>query len=262
MSAGDLGELREAVRLSVSPGGAVSRAIFVPECVSTQDIARTDPSGPGLVVVAGRQTGGRGRLGRRWADTGEQGVAATLVLDARRFDSGTLSLLAGLAAWRSVQAHVPAGVRLGVRWPNDVVERGAGRKIAGVLIEVAHGRALVGIGVNVGQAAWPVELEGRAVSLAQLGSAATRGEVVATLVREFNAIHSACEGNGAEAFVKEWRQGDTLTGTRQRFVWNGVRHEGVVVDLDPTHAITLADDTRGVVRLPALTTSLLHDEST
>ncbi len=260
MSADDLDALRGALLSAVVPGAAVSRVLVVPECASTQDIARRDPSGPGLVVVAGRQTGGRGRLGRRWADTGQEGVAATLVLESRRLDPGVLSLLAGLAAWRSVRAFVPTGVQLGVRWPNDVVERDAVRKVAGVLIEVADGRALVGIGINVSQAVWPEELAGRAVSLAQLGSKAPRSEAAAGLVREFNRTLSQHGAGETERLVREWAECDVLIGTRRRFVHGGVEYAGVVVKVDPTNAITLTDDSRGTVCLPALTTSLVHEE--
>ncbi|MEE9131785.1 MAG: hypothetical protein V3T84_17375, partial [Phycisphaerales bacterium] len=63
-----------------SDGEVLGRAIVIRETASTQDAARRLGAQPGDVVVAWRQTAGRGRLGRRWADTREDGVALSIVL--------------------------------------------------------------------------------------------------------------------------------------------------------------------------------------
>lgn len=250
----DVRAMQAALDAAIARGGTpVDRAVVVPACGSTQDEARRRCEGrAGLVVVAGRQTAGRGRLGRSWADTSHLGLAATIVVPAG--DPGTLALAAGVAALRCVQAAGASGV--GVRWPNDVVERGgAGRKIAGVLIEAAAGVALVGIGVNVRQreADWPTDLRGRAASLAALGSGVDRPAAAVLLV---DALGEALR-SGPDQLAAAWRDADTLIGTRQSFDHDGRRYSGLVSGIDPTSEIELRTD-RGVVRLPALTTSLVH----
>jgi BirA family biotin operon repressor/biotin-[acetyl-CoA-carboxylase] ligase len=225
------------------------------EAGSTQDEAHRLASGrPGLVVLAERQGAGRGRLGRVWDQRGELGLAMTAVLDATPVE--TLSLAVGLAVARALDELVYP--TWGLRWPNDVVEpvSGGGRKIAGVLIEVRDRLPIVGIGVNVYQKAqdFPAPLQRSAVSASQLGSRATRLELAAGVLRALETTLAM----DAPALARQWVQRDVLTGTRQAFIHAATRVEGVVESIDPTHEIVVRTAEGMVVRLPALTTSLLH----
>jgi len=108
------------------------------------------------VVMAERQTGGRGRRGRTWVSP----LAAHLYLSvARSFGGGLarlsgLSLVAGVAVAQALHASGFEGVRL--KWPNDVVIAGPEglRKLGGLLIEgsgehAGPARAVIGLGLNV-----------------------------------------------------------------------------------------------------------------
>ena len=108
------------------------------------------------ILMAERQTGGRGRRGRVWASP----LAAHLYLSvARGFGGGLarlggLSLVAGVAVAEALQATGFEGVRL--KWPNDVVIAGPEglRKLGGLLIEgggehAGPARAVIGLGLNV-----------------------------------------------------------------------------------------------------------------
>jgi BirA family biotin operon repressor/biotin-[acetyl-CoA-carboxylase] ligase len=100
------------------------------------------------LLVAERQTAGRGRLGRGWQSDMEAGLSTltfSLGLPLQPADWSGLSLAVGLAV---VQSLHPA---LKLKWPNDVWLDG--RKLAGILIEttsVGEVRyAVIGIGVNL-----------------------------------------------------------------------------------------------------------------
>src|SRR5215213_8668179 len=106
----------------------------------------------GVVLVADHQTAGRGRLGRRWeAPPGSSLLVSVLVRPDVPVDRGHLvTMAAGLAASDACQAV--AGVRPGLKWPNDLVVDDA--KLAGLLAEsVVEGDALralvVGMGLNL-----------------------------------------------------------------------------------------------------------------
>jgi BirA family biotin operon repressor/biotin-[acetyl-CoA-carboxylase] ligase len=101
-----------------------------------------------IVLVAVRQTAGRGRLGRDWQSDTQQGLATltfSLGLPLRPSDWSGLSLAVGLAV---VQSLHPA---LKLKWPNDVWLED--RKLAGILIETTSvgdvRYAVIGIGVNL-----------------------------------------------------------------------------------------------------------------
>lgn len=270
----EIQDWRDAIESLIRERGlkVVDRAAVFRETLSTQDAARGLAGGrPGLVVVAGRQSGGRGRLGRSWADTSSMGMAATFVVEMRPDSAGRLSAGGGVAACLAVEAGLERSVgggesavaRVGLRWPNDVVERagdgegsGGGRKIAGVLIESGDGVALVGIGINVGQDEndWPDELRGRAVSLRQLGSAASRLEVILALIERFDRVMAMSDAQ----VERWWSEREVLLGSVRTFEHNGVRHTGVVEAIGVSIGVVLGTPA-GRVELPALTTSLVHE---
>lgn len=106
----------------------------------------------GRVLVADHQTAGRGRLGRRWeAPPGSALLVSVLVRPSLPVARAHLvTMAAGLAA--SDACDAVAGVRPGLKWPNDLVVDDA--KLAGLLAEsVVDGEALralvVGMGLNV-----------------------------------------------------------------------------------------------------------------
>jgi BirA family biotin operon repressor/biotin-[acetyl-CoA-carboxylase] ligase len=122
------------------------------ETDSTMDRAReraeSDAPLP-AVVVADRQTRGRGRRGASWWQA-EGSLAASVAYDSADL-GGTeplsrWSLACGIAVAEAVRAIEPS-IDARVRWPNDV-EAGS-RKLAGILVETARGgRVIFGIGVN------------------------------------------------------------------------------------------------------------------
>lgn len=115
------------------------------------------------LLVAERQTAGRGRLGRTWhtaicATRGDvPALTFSVALPVQRPDWSGLSLVVGLAVVQAIQVLAGGPVAgLGLKWPNDVWREG--RKLAGILIESAAlpnqtgmgGRwAVVGIGINL-----------------------------------------------------------------------------------------------------------------
>jgi BirA family biotin operon repressor/biotin-[acetyl-CoA-carboxylase] ligase len=116
----------------------------VEETATTQRMLPPDAA-HGAVALAERQTAGRGRLGRTWTDSALMfSVALYPPPPVARWPELTL-----------VAAHAVAGA-IGdgatIKHPNDVLVDG--RKAAGILAE-ATARVVLGVGINVGGAAWP-----------------------------------------------------------------------------------------------------------
>ncbi len=136
------------------------KIIKLREVSSTNDYARSiaEEVPEGTVVIAGKQTAGKGRKGRRWLSP-EGGLWMSVVLkpgfvDPRIVFVGPLSLVDTLADF---------GIPSGIKWPNDVWV--AGKKIAGVLVEgKGEEYVVVGIGLNVNNPI-PDELRDTAVSM-------------------------------------------------------------------------------------------------
>jgi BirA family biotin operon repressor/biotin-[acetyl-CoA-carboxylase] ligase len=127
------------------------------ECASTNALlqARAAQGAPaGSVLVAKRQTAGRGRRGRVWVSSPEDSLTFSLLWHWRKDAKLTgLSLAVGLALHRAL--HTLGGRDLGLKWPNDLLYCGqnGAAKLAGILIElvsVTRGVAsIIGVGVNL-----------------------------------------------------------------------------------------------------------------
>jgi len=147
------------------------------------------PVGHGTAVVAKRQTAGRGQRGRRWEAPPGEGLLASFVLHphlplARQPE---FNMAVAVAVAGALQGLLP-GKAVRVKWPNDVVI--GGKKTAGILIEnslrgTVWSAAVVGVGINVLQTAFPPELPNAGSLRTAAGGAGFRVEDV------FEAVHRA-----------------------------------------------------------------------
>lgn len=183
----------------------------------------------GLVVVADYQSAGRGRFDRRWEAPPGTSLLFSVLLrpvnlqaEHRHLAVATLSLAVVDAA------EGLTGVKLSLKWPNDILSMD-GRKVAGVLAEVVGEAVVVGVGVNVSWAppgaASLEELAGVQVERDRLLEAALqhlercygRWEEVARLYKERLATL------GREVVVR-LAAGETVEGTAEE-----VQEDGTLV---------------------------------
>jgi BirA family transcriptional regulator, biotin operon repressor / biotin---[acetyl-CoA-carboxylase] ligase len=137
----------------------------------------------GAIVVAGEQTEGRGRLGRRWL--APAGTSLLCSLQLRPTVPGErLPELTGVAARACADAIAAvSGLEPVLKFPNDVLLDG--RKVAGVLAEAREGRVVLGMGVNVNLAEdqLPQEVDRPATSLlVETGRELDRAELLVELL--------------------------------------------------------------------------------
>ncbi len=118
-------------------------------------------------LSAERQTAGRGRMGRHWVSPPGNLYASGLVrLRPGDPAAATLALVTAVALHEAIAIFAP-GVALMLKWPNDVLARGA--KLGGILLERAGEAVVIGVGVNL--AHHPDGLDRPVTSLAALGIA-------------------------------------------------------------------------------------------
>lgn len=191
---------------------------------STNDLAR-ECAAEGveplpLLIVADEQTAGRGRGANRWW-TGEGSLACSLLLDVDHpaFDlsrSPLVSLAVAVAVVQTVAPRLPRHT-VGIHWPNDVFV--AGRKLAGVLVEVLRGRRMiVGIGLNLNSSLRdaPMPVKKRATTLLELtGAEHDRTNVLLDLLAHLeNGLEqwaAAPDRTAAEADRLCLQRGETLS---------------------------------------------------
>jgi BirA family biotin operon repressor/biotin-[acetyl-CoA-carboxylase] ligase len=171
---------------------------FLAECPSTQREIDGDEA-EGTTVATDHQTHGRGRLGRTWEAPPGTSLLFSVLLRPRPPMAlwPELSLVAGDAVAAALREET--GVAAELSHPNDVLV--AGRKLAGILPEATAGRVVLGIGVNVNQAAGelPSETPKPSTSLrAETGREWRRAPLLAAILLElerrydsWQELHSA-----------------------------------------------------------------------
>jgi BirA family biotin operon repressor/biotin-[acetyl-CoA-carboxylase] ligase len=209
----------------------------------------------GTVVVADAQSAGRGRLGRTWHTAPGKSLALSVLL-RQGCEPPALHLLPLAAGLVVAEALEVLGARPSLKWPNDVLLEG--RKVAGVLCEARRGAAVVGVGVNLGQAAadFPGELSATAISLEQAGGPTSGGcptareDVAAAFLDALEARWDALRQDGPAALLEAWRGRATFWGELVTVRLSDGEVRGVARGLDGAGALrlALADGTETAVR--------------
>lgn len=216
-------------RLADAAGRFDVDALDVCDSTSSEAMRRADHGAPsGSVIVADRQTAGRGRRGREWLSEPEASLTFSLIWrfpgSASRLSG--LSLAVGLALARALEGMGARGV--GLKWPNDVLlETSEGfAKLAGILIELSSDRrgtlAIIGVGLNLLPPA--VVLPQPAAGLSQaLGQAPDRHEVLAALLGQLVTILDGFTVNGFLGQKSEWLRYHAWQGRTVQVLGDGDR---------------------------------------
>lgn len=155
----------------------------------------------GTIVGAEQQTQGQGRMGREWISPAGEGLYVTLILRPKLppHDSPLITVCLGLAVGESI-ARV-ADLRCDLRWPNDILVNE--RKLAGILVKYEDGAFLAGIGVNMGQTAFPNGLHTPATSLALEGrSGVPREALLAQIAQLVDSQIHMLENGGKDRVIE------------------------------------------------------------
>jgi BirA family transcriptional regulator, biotin operon repressor / biotin---[acetyl-CoA-carboxylase] ligase len=173
------------------------------------------------LVLAERQTAGRGRGSHRWWSAPGALTFSLLVSRDKALDETAwprVALTTGLAVCDALQQLRP-GLEIGLKWPNDVFVQS--RKICGVLVEVPPRmptRLVIGVGVNVNNAmaAAPDRVPHTAISLIDVTGYPF--DLTLVLIRILQQIASQFEAldRVPTALVSRWQELCMLTGRRVR----------------------------------------------
>lgn len=226
------------------------------ECASTNSqLMDAPPADDGRVhvVVAERQTAGRGRRGRQWQSWSGGSLTFSSLW---RFAPGApvpagLSLVAGLAVVRALEKLGLQGLQL--KWPNDVLVNGS--KLAGILVELQPGRgrtpaAVVGIGINLRLPDDAQIPDQPAVTdLARhLDPPPSPEALLAAVLTELHLLFDTYAAAGFTALRGAWQQRNAFADLPVRISGEGVDVVGVCIGVDEDGALLVRNE-KGVERI-------------
>lgn len=204
----------------------------------------------GSLVLAEEQTRGRGRMGRTWHAHPGQNLTFSLVLRPAlppdRF--GLITLAAGVAVCQALDPLL-APLRPAIKWPNDVLLGNA--KCCGMLLESSfdgsgvdkRAAVVLGIGLNVNQAAFPAMLRSVSTSLLlETGRITPRAPLLAGLLAMLEARYDQLAAPaGCEAVRRAYERRLAHLGRPVKLREAGTPHlvEGTVEGVTPAGALRL-----------------------
>ena len=194
------------------------KVIYYPSVASTMTLARQEArqgAAEGTVIIAGEQTGGKGRIKRVWL-TPRENIAMSLIIYPGVDYLSYLIMLASLAVVHSIEAVT--GLKAQIKWPNDILING--KKVCGILTEsdvrgnrVAYVIIGIGINVNLRLADFP-EIMATATSLSdELKRNVSCVKLIRRLLLEIEKLYLALPA-GEEPIYEEWRDRLATLGRR------------------------------------------------
>jgi BirA family biotin operon repressor/biotin-[acetyl-CoA-carboxylase] ligase len=207
-----------------------------------------DPS-PGTVVVSRRQTAGRGRQGRSWADCGGLHLSVTVPPHRASFEQG-FSVWLGLLTVLVLREDFLVDARL--KWPNDIMV--GRRKLGGILLETTGSgdRLMVvaglGLNLNTRRTDFPPALQATATStLLETGRKLRPGEVGGRIISRVEDELDGYREQGWGPFRPALSFLDCLLGQEVHLVSGGRDHQGRAAGIDD-HGALLLEDGEGRVK--------------
>ncbi len=228
------------------------RLIFLDEVDSTNEFCKREALPDGTFVVAGKQNGGKGRMGRRF-ESKKGGV----FLSYRFFPRASVdrfSCITGMAAVAVTRAIADVvGEVCSVKWVNDILLEG--KKIGGILCETGFcGNApavILGIGINSNNPArdfaWDDEKKAGSI-LTETGKIVDLSHLAAALVLQLDILRSDFEEGNIAPYLEEYRRLCTTLGREVTLLWRGGNSEfsqsgertvGVAMDISDTFGLVV-----------------------
>jgi BirA family transcriptional regulator, biotin operon repressor / biotin---[acetyl-CoA-carboxylase] ligase len=222
---------------------------LLPETASTNTLAMemaSQGAAEGTVVVAELQTGGKGRLGRKWiSPKGNLYLSVILRPNIPMHKAPIITLMGAVAVTSAVRdlLSIPAAIK----WPNDILI--ANRKVSGLLTEMSaeqdrirHLVLGIGVDVNMEQDSLPPDLRPLVTTLAaEAGKKINRTELLREILRQLDCWYRAFLNNTADV-LRAWEKLNMTIGNRIIVSGAGETLEGLAQGIDEEGRLVIMRD--------------------
>ncbi len=197
----------------------------------------------GTVVIAEKQTAGRGRLGRLWQANPNENLTFSIVLRPKLSAEAVnlIPLYVAVGVARAVERVTKLSVDC--KWPNDLLI--SGKKFAGILIEGSFKQntvesVIVGIGINVNQQSFPPDLQNKATSLRlETNKEVDRRALLSETLSSLEELYKTINSNEIQSIITLWLSRSTMINKPISVSQQGNVISGIVTGLSKEGALVL-----------------------
>jgi len=233
---------------------------YFPELKSTNSVAKekalhkAEGINEGTLIIAERQSAGKGRLGREWFSPAG-GIWFSIILYPQLPPSyiSRITLMTAVAAVKAIK--ICTQIKSQIKWPNDILINE--KKVCGILTEMSAeldiiNWVVVGIGVNVNikQQEFPEDIRERTTSLKEvLGKKVLRVKLAQIFLQECEKYYESLKRRESSSILKEWKLYSHTLGRKIRVDMGERIITGEAVDINEEGVLILKKEDGELVEI-------------
>lgn len=207
----------------------------------------------GVVIVAAKQTGGRGRSGRKWVSP-KGGIGISIILHPT-FDISITTLFPIASALAlSIAIEKTFSIQPELKWPNDLTIKG--KKVAGMLVDVSLEsnkieNLVLGVGINFDVNAKQIEksLKGTpnfygVASLSDQKQNIKPIQLVQTFLIELEKIYKSLNAKQTKKIISEWTVRSSTIGKNVELNTSDSKIKGKAIKIDDDGALVVSENNK------------------
>lgn len=230
-------DLLDGRELVIPEGQLIGHKVFhFKEIDSTNNYAKkiaNEGCSHGTIVIAEKQTLGRGRVGREWKSHNSEGLWFSIILrpDLEPENVQIVTLAASVAV---VEGILEAeGIVCGIKWPNDIIINNS--KLGGILTELSAepghvNHVVVGIGININQdpSTFEDEIKNKATSLKiHMGKPVSRVKILGKIMTRFEEIYIIMLQGNTQEIIDRWNKYSVTLGKDVKITIKDLEYTGL-----------------------------------
>lgn len=239
----------ESIEHSLKTSWAGYPVVYEDELMSTNQTARElaeEGAAHGTLVVAERQTTGRGRRGRAWHSPAGSGIWMSLIIrpSIRPDRASMLTIVTAMAVYDAISSRVKD---CAIKWPNDIVI--GGRKVCGILTEMRTESediryVVVGVGINVNTEDFPEDIGQVAASMHRAsGDYFDRSEIIADVWNAFEKYYECFSASSdLRDIVSAYNERLVNCNRRVYIEERGEKYSGIAKGIDADGCLLVQKD--------------------
>ena len=223
---------------------------YFPELKSTNIIAkekashRAEGMDEGTLIIAERQSAGKGRLGREWFSPAG-GIWLSIILFPQLSPSyiSRITLITAVAVIKAIKIYTQ--IESQIKWPNDILINE--KKVCGILTEMSAELDIInwvvvgiGINVNIDHRKFPEDIQENTISLKETsGKEVLRVKLVQTFLQEFEKYYEKLKRKEFPSILREWKLYSHTLGKKIRVDMGERIITGEAIDINESGALIL-----------------------